>query len=149
MKKLFLAAIFLLPTGLLHAFDYGQKINSSHSDVATGSNLPVMISSANINFEAVTISSPAAGSMVVFYRSTGSTFTADLATWTKVNCDYQTVNTNPVTIPLFDMESSSYTFMQVIGACSRTVWFRFISPHQDAGSTGRYKNFGLPQNGQR
>ncbi len=153
MRKILLAVLLMLPLGILDAFDYGQKIASSQSDVATGLNLPVLISSAAINFEAVTLSSPAPNSLIVFYKSTTSVFTTNLATWTKVNCDYQTVNTNPAAVPFFDMETSSpgaaYTYMQVIGNCSRTLWFRWISPLTSPDNPGLYNSFGIRQNGQR
>lgn len=149
MRKILFAALFLLPAGLLHAFDYGQKVQSSQSEVATGLNLPVMISSAPIQFTAVTVSSPAQNGLIVLYKSTGSTFTADIATWTKVDCSYQAINTNPVTLPLFDIEHTSYTFMQVVGNCARTMWFRWIPPFPEPANDGRYKSFGLNQKGQR
>lgn len=130
MKKLFslLALALLLPLAKARADDYGARIISSHSDVATGASqagTPVILASGTIQLIGVTISSPAPNGMIVIYRSTSPTFASNIATQTRVDCNYQSVNTNPAFVPMFNMENDSYTYIQKIGACGATVWFTY------------------------
>jgi len=118
---------------------------SSHSAVATAG--PVLFSSAAVRFLGINISSPAPNGQIVIFRSTESTFTQFIATQTKVDCNYQAVNTNPATIDLFKITNTSYTYVNRIGACDATIFFTYATPELD--DAGRMKQSGLPTHGQR
>ena len=147
MKKIIALFIFLFACDLAYAFDYGQKINSSFSDVSTGGGLPVMVSSAPIQFVAITISSGVLNGLVSLYKSTSPTWTTDIGTWTRVNCH------DPKDYSLHDIEFTggtstfTYTYLQVSGNCERTIYFRDIPPFSN-DAQGRYKIFGRSVTGQ-
>src|SRR3990167_1542427 len=103
------------------AADYGAKIQSSHSESATAG--PVMFTSAPFQGVAVTISSPAPGGMIVIHRSTSPTFNALIATQTKVNCGWPNAH-GPETVLLHEIENTSYTFVNRVGNCVATIFYR-------------------------
>lgn len=131
MKKILAASLFLMAMApalaLAYGYDdYGEKIQSSYSDVATGG--PVLFASGTVQFVGITISSPAPLGYIAFYRSTSTTFTSEIATQTKVDCSYQSVNTGPDFVPLFGMENTSYSYVSRFGACNATIWFTWPDP---------------------
>src|SRR3990167_6297539 len=146
MKKLMLL-LFTVVAGLapfVHASDEsveGYVTISSWS--VSDSRGPVMFSSGTIQFVGVTIYSPAVAGYISFYRSTSSVFTNDIATQTMIACNWSSVNTNPVFIPLFYMSNSSFTYVQRNQACNATIWFKWPDLSSNPVKVG------LPWNGQK
>ena len=149
MKKLFVAIALAFIPALSHAgIEADNYIPiSSYSDVATPD--VVMFTSASVKFIGVQISSPAANGYLVFYRSTTSVFTANLATQTLILTDYLPYNQGSVFVPLFEMENTSYTFMSKVGAARLTIWMRCKDSQYAPNS--KYKGFcpGLGTSGMR
>lgn len=171
MKKIMavLGILFLLggisAKARADGFDFGGKVISTFSDVATGasqSGTPVMLASGTIRFIATVISSGASNGSITIYRTTSSVFTADISTQIRYSCGFLTTNTNPNPIDMFGMENDSYTFIQRIGACEATLFFTFPDytrsnpvgyivdcPTCTTNSPVSPNNVGLPYNGQR
>lgn len=162
MKKivLLLGMLALFPAVKGHAepFDFGGKVASSFSDVAT--NGPVMFASGTIRFVGAIISSGSSNGVIAIYRSTASVFTADLSTQTRINCSFSAINTNPNTVDFYGMENDSYTYVQRVGGCEATLFFTFPD-YTRSNPTGYVvefssytgpaspNNVGLPWNGLR
>lgn len=149
MKKIsaILALLFLIPLSKARAdiFDYGNRIISSYSEVATPG--IVLMSSGAIYLTAVTISTPAANGKIVFFRSNREAFMSDIATQTVVDCSHVTSNGNNQSVPLFNVLNDSYTYVRRIGNCGATIWY--IPSDAYLSDEGRLKNFGLPNDGLR
>lgn len=162
MKKFLILFGFalLISSTKAHAdgFDFGGKVVSSFSDVATVG--PVMLASGTIRFIACEISSGASNGSITIYRSTSPNFTPDISTQTRMSCAFQVTNTNPNPIDLYGMENDSYTFVQRVGNCEAVLWFTFPD-YSRSNPTGYIvdqstytgpvspQHVGLPWNGQR
>ena len=125
MKKLilFLGAFFLISPVKAVVMSNDVPM-SSYSAVDSGG--IVMFTSAAIQFIAVNVSSPSlVGGFVTIYRSTNPLFTLDIVTQTSVNTYFGgPVSQQPVSIPLYNMTNSSYTFIQKSGIGQTTLFYR-------------------------
>ena len=106
---------------------------TTYTAVDTGGIL--MFSSAAIQLIAVNVSSPSnVGGFVTFYRSTSSVFTLEIGTQTTVNTwfggpTYQM----PVSIPMYNITNTSYTYMQKAGVGQVTIFFRCLGEYSRPG----------------
>lgn len=148
MRKIFLfIAAILLGNTLVHA-RMPQELQyvpySSYTDVSTNGNM--MFSSATIQFDAITISSPSPNSSITIYRSTSPTWTPDISTEVFINTDY--VGSHPTSIDLYGFKNSSYTHINKVGNAKLIFWVQCPQPILKLNEFPWGFCPGLPWNGQ-
>lgn len=133
MKRLFLSLISVIAfASIARAISTPAEWNyipvSSFTDTTTGA-APVLFSSyPAIQLMSIAVTSGAAGSFVAFYRSTGSVWDPGLSTWVFLNTDYNYPQGGLNQLDLFDLKSTSFTWIQKVGNARIIMFYHCARP---------------------
>src|SRR3990167_1958095 len=126
MKKwLVLVGVLLTTVTLSLASEYDNVVTSQSASPTPGF---VLLSSASIRFLGANHSYATTSSTAGFALARSTTSTYDplvIATQTIVNCNNITSNSGTMTVDLFGITNTSYTFINRFGNCDATLFFTF------------------------
>lgn len=124
--KYLLALVLLFGAYSVKAAPPGQTFSATRTSFTVNALGPTLFSSATIQFIAVNISSSAGDGRLTIYRSTGPTFTLDVSSQTVIYTGGNINQTGNLSIPLYDLTNTSYTYIQKHGQSEITIFFRCL-----------------------